>query len=262
MQTYYQDTHATIYCGDLREVVSYVSGVDLILADPTYGQTRWPWDKWVPGWPTAVRRVLRRSGSMWCHGNFRLWWNHADEFRELWRPSQDIIWEKHNGSGFMNDRFRTVHEQPLHFYPKGVKWCDVYKSPVRTAGARKRVVRRHGGGNHTGLRGAYTYVSEEGGTLLMRSVIYARSCHRRGDNPTQKPAELTKPMIEYACPPGGLILVPFMGSGSEMRVAKDMGRRAIGIDIRESECEKAAKKLSGRLWDAEVQEMQDTCEAY
>lgn len=63
--------------------------------------------------------------------------------------------------------------------------------------------------------------------------------HRR--HPTEKPQGVMRWSIEQS--KGTVILDPFMGSGTTLRAAKDLGRKAIGIEIEERYCEIAARRL-------------------
>ena len=62
-------------------------------------------------------------------------------------------------------------------------------------------------------------------------------------HPTQKPQTLMEWCIEKF-PTAKTILDPFMGSGTTLRAAKDLGRKAIGIELEEKYCEIAAKRLA------------------
>lgn len=245
MKPYYSDASVTIYHGDYSLVVNNLGlTFDCIIADPPYGQTSLDWDRWPLGWPDAVRRVLAHSGSMWCFGSLKMFMREVREF-DGWTFAQDVVWEKHNGSGFAADRFRRVHDQAVQFYRSDAKWSDVYRKPQTTPDATKRTRRSKRRPPHLGYIDSTPYVSEDGGPLLMRSVIYARSTHGSAVNETQKPVDIVAPLIEYACPPGGLILEPFGGAAPAALYAAATGRRAVVCDVREDQCEAAANRVSG-----------------
>src|SRR6185437_2647863 len=174
-----------ILTGDMRELVKDLAdcSIDCILTDPPYGETSLPWDRWPAGWPKLLRRVLKPSGSMWVFGSQRMFWDNRGDF-DGWRFAQDIVWEKHNGSGFHADRFKRVHEIAVQFYCDTAPWADVYKDPQFTNDATARTVRRKGRPTHMGHIEAGSYESFDGGPRLMRSVIFVRSEHGRADHPT------------------------------------------------------------------------------
>ncbi len=68
-------------------------------------------------------------------------------------------------------------------------------------------------------------------------------------HPTQKPVDLIKWCFDLKWTPEGTVLDPYMGSGTTLRAAKDMNRKAIGIEIEEEYCEKAARRLEQEVFD-------------
>ena len=62
-------------------------------------------------------------------------------------------------------------------------------------------------------------------------------------HPCQKPVELFTWCISFF-PDARTILDPFMGSGTTLRAAKDLGRRAVGIEAEEAYCEIAAMRMA------------------
>jgi len=218
--------------GDCREVLQGLpaASVDLVLTDPPYGDTALAWDRCVDGWLADIPRVLKPSGSLWCFGSMRFFMDRAGDFAE-WNYAQDVVWEKHNGSNSFADRFRRVHELIVHFYPRSTKWADVYKKPVTTDDAVAQSVRRKQKAQHWSKLKGHHFTSIDGGPRLMRSVLVHRSEHGRAVHPTQKPVNLLLPLIEYSCPPGGLILDCFAGSGTTGIAANVSKRDAILIEV-------------------------------
>ncbi len=91
-----------------------------------------------------------------------------------------------------------------------------------------------------------------------RSEIYAApavfkgagpGCHEYLGHPTQKPVALMQWLIYKTN--DGIIFDPFMGSGTTLRAAKELGRKAIGIELEEKYCEIAAKRMAQEVFQFE-----------
>lgn len=238
----------TILTGDCREIMPRHMPFDMIIADPPYGDTSLEWDRRVSGWHEIAAQALAHTGSIWVFGSMRYFMAEAAAFEAAGlRYAQEIVWEKHNGSGFHADRFKRVHELAVQFYQSNARWGDVYNDVQKTNDATARTVRRKKRPSHTGNINAGHYISEDGGPRIMRSVIFARSCHGYAIHPTEKPVFLMETLIKTSCPPGGLIGDFFAGSGVVGEAAKMLGRRYVGCEIDEAMAEAARSRIARLL---------------
>jgi site-specific DNA-methyltransferase (adenine-specific) len=227
---YYADDLVTLYLGDCREVLPALGvKADCVVADPPYGETSLAWDRWPHGWVEVSAQVAQ---SMWCFGSLRMFLRHSGEFA-AWKFSQDVVWTKPRARGLVTDRFARAHELVAFWY-RG-DWSGVYRCTQTTPYYGKPVHRPHApdrGGGVYGTMDKTTY--QDDGTRLMTTVLEGVAGDpRRVLHPTQKPAEVLTPLIAYACPPGGLVVDPFAGSGSTLDAARATGRHAIGVEADE-----------------------------
>lgn len=83
---------------------------------------------------------------------------------------------------------------------------------------------------------------------------YIRSTASKEDtgHPAQKPVEFVSQILENICPPSGLVVDPYLGSGTTAIAARLVGRRMIGIESEERYCEIAAKRLEQAVLPLEI----------
>jgi len=96
-------------------------------------------------------------------------------------------------------------------------------------------------GNATGLVLRHAVIDSEMNAQLNGDVFY--------DHPTQKPIKLIRRLL---APTKGVIIDPFMGSGTTLRAAKDLNRKCIGIEIEEKYCEISARRCSQSVLKLDV----------
>lgn len=238
----------SLHFGDCIELMHQFpdGSAKVCITDPPYGDTSLSWDRRVDGWIAEVARILEPNASIWVFGSMRFLAPLFAEFEAHgFKYSQDIVWEKQNGTGFHNDRFRRVHEHAVLFY-RGA-WSDVYHDTQYTLDATAKTVRRKTRPTHTGHIGTGHYVSEDGGPRLMRSVLQHSNEHGRAVHPTQKPVELIRPLVRYSCPPGGVVLDPFAGSAAIGMAVLLEHRQYIGFENNAGHYAAALRRLQETL---------------
>jgi site-specific DNA-methyltransferase (adenine-specific) len=235
---YYQDDAVTLYHGDCRDVAPALPPVDLLLTDPPYslsvvgdhenkrgkgtrrlnfftGDTEWD------AMTTAVvERIMlgaktARSAYVWC--GHRQFGPITEAFETAGWRTRPLAWHK-------------TCPVPA---PPGVGWDSALELCVYA------------------FRGGRKWTPKTG--TKVPNVIDADS-YRHGqpgkvDHPTQKPIRTVEIPLIYSTDPGDTVLDIFAGSGTTLRVAKDNGRRAIGVELEERYCEVIAKRLAQDVLD-------------
>ncbi len=220
MTPYYSDDLVTIYHGDCREVTDWLAA-DVLVTDPPYG-IGWQAKE---GWTNADGGGGHRSS-----GNARSILNDDDLTA---RDAALALW---------GNRLAAVFGDVLKPHPAGTVHLLIYAKPLDAGIMGARAGRRKDieaiflvGPWPTGIGGASSVLRTNG------RVAGPRGMALRAGHPHAKPLDVTEELISLA---PGVIADPFMGSGSTLVAAKDLGRKAIGIEIEERYCEIAAKRCS------------------
>jgi site-specific DNA-methyltransferase (adenine-specific) len=224
MDPYYQDDAVTLYLGDCREVTAWLAA-DVLVMDPPYGIAI----KQRLGDARHVRKQMHILDVIEGDESAAL----RDEVLDMWgrgpaivfgswriaRPlgvRSLLVWDKRGAnSGPLNAAFFTSHEEIYVIGEGWVKSADPQRSVIATRESRPTVARQIG-------------------------------------HPTPKPVGLMETLLSRCSP--GVIADPTAGVCSTLVAAKQLGRKAIGVEIDERYCEIAAKRLSQGVLDFDTKE--------
>lgn len=161
---------------------------------------------------------------------------------------ETVIYRKFGAEGaWWNKRFRVDHEY-IPIFLKGDRPQYFDKEPLK-------IPSKWGGKTLTGGATRLT----NGQTLKARSIkINPMKCRGtiweyltagdgsrlKHEHPATFPDKLPIDVIQCFCPPGGVVLDPFVGSGTATVAAKKLGRSYIGIDISSKYCDIAKKRMT------------------
>lgn len=235
MKPYYQHNGITIYHGDCRDVLPQLSG-DLIVADPPYGekQASWDGDKPDPVLWDLMHSALSAGGILYYWG----FWGHADWVlpnarRVGFVPQSQITWW-----------FRTGRPEKFSYREDTESAWYFSKGEPRVFNAAEDLEPYEDESNYQ----RYGHKGKHPGTVWIASRIFHNHPQNVGHE-TQKPLELIEKMIRISSNPGDVVIDPTFGSGTTLRAAKNLGRRAIGIELDERYCEIAARRLSQEVME-------------
>lgn len=227
---YYSDDAVTIYHGDCREILPSLAPIPLVLTDPPYGvgvkygdgyddspKTYWPWFH-------DTLRVMRGSART------LIFTHRVKALAEIHEWDWIGVWNKpYAGGARIGNSPVLPHWEPIFMFGihalgvHGQHAADVFTvSPHKTGEPAGDIGRaKWEKANHVG-------------------------------HPCPKPLELYSRLIQAFTQPGDLVVDPFMGSGTTLRAAKDLGRKAVGIEIEERFCSSAAARLQQEVMDFEA----------
>lgn len=201
---YYSDDHVSLFHGDCRELDVWQAG-DVLVTDPPYGID----------YQSRHDGVLDRSIAGDLDTGLRDW------MLTVWSPRPAIVF------GSWRIPRPPATRMLLVWDTKGALGMGAIDLPWKPAHQEMYVL----GTGFTGHRG----------TDVLRYAPVQASAFRGRVHPHEKPVDLMRDLVGK-CPPG-TVIDPFAGSGATLRAAKDLGRRAIGVELDERYCEIAARRL-------------------
>jgi modification methylase len=236
VRPYYSDDFATIYHGDNAEVLDALprGDVGVVLTSPPYN---------IGGAGSAGTYFKALATGYEDHDDDM----PPEEYREWQQSLLRALWAllSDDGAIFYNHKPRAKGNAcwlPLSLVPEDMPIRQVITWD-RGSGFQRQF---------THFVPAYEWVlliAKEAFRLTTRSVddVWRIPFETGGEHPAPFPLKLATTAIGSTS--AQLVLDPFMGSGTTLRAAKDLGRRCIGIEKSERYCEIAAKRLGQEVLD-------------
>jgi site-specific DNA-methyltransferase (adenine-specific) len=236
---------------------------DLIFLDPPYNLTREfhgyrfrasskeHYVAYLQSWFPAVVDLLKPNGSLYLCGDWKCTAALQQVMEENLTVLNRITWQREKGRGALHNWKNAMED--IWF---GVKDPRNYYFNVDAVKQKRRVIApyRENGRPKDWIESAdgnfrLTHPSNFWDDI---SIPYW-SMPENTDHPTQKPEKLLAKIILASCPPGGIVLDPFLGSGTTAVVAKKLGRRYCGIEMNREYACWAEKRLQNADTHPDIQ---------
>jgi DNA modification methylase len=236
VKPYYESGGITIYHGDCREILPAITGVDVVITDPPYSQHTHN-KQWIGSALTnqgAKRVAMAHKGLGFDPLTDELRAFAATQFERLSRRWVITFCDLE----MITDWKDAVEAVGLE-YIRACVWDKVDSAPQftgdRPASGAEVFVCAHRPGKKVWNGG--------GRRNVFRCPVNGKEKGSK-PHPSTKPLGLMLDIVGLFSLEGETVLDPFMGSGTTLRACKDLGRKAIGIELEEKYCEIAAGRLA------------------
>jgi site-specific DNA-methyltransferase (adenine-specific) len=241
-----------VFCEDALVGLKRIpdGSIDLILTDPPYNlgkdygnasdqQPVEDFLAWTEQWVDAALPKLKENGSLYV---FTTWRSAPEIFVMLKRRMtmmNEIIWDRRVPSmGGTVRSFTSVHDTIGFFVRRKDYYFDLDAVRIPYDAATKKARSR------SIFIGA-KWLEQGYNPKDLWSVSRLHRQHaERVDHPTQKPLEIIERMVKASCPPGGVVLDLFMGSGTTAIAARNTGRHFTGFELNPDYCRLLAERLA------------------
>ena len=194
------------------------------------------------GFGNAREKVVNRTGEgLKTKDLIGIPWMLAFALRaDGWYLRQDIIWHKPNPMPeSVQDRCTKSHEyifllsksSKYYYDSESIKEKSIHAGEQRSFNSPKKAMRNVDGKVSTGNEHPDALPIEVSELKNKRSVWTVNPKPYSGSHFAVFPTELIEPCILAGAPIGGIVLDPFMGSGTTAQVAQDLGRQYIGCEL-------------------------------
>ncbi|MEF2270381.1 site-specific DNA-methyltransferase [Janthinobacterium sp. LS2A] len=241
-----------VYCEDALAGLARIpdGSVDLILTDPPYNlgkdygnasdqQSVADYLRWTEQWIDAALPKLKANGSLYIF----LTWRYSPEIfvmlKQRMAMMNEIIWDRRVPSmGGSVRSFSSVHDTIGFFVKRKDYYFDLDAVRIAYDAATKKARSRS-----IFIGAKWLEVGYNPKDLWSVSRLH-KEHPERADHPTQKPLEIIERMVKASCPPGGVVLDLFMGSGTTALAAKRCGRDFVGFELNPDYCAIIEQRLA------------------
>jgi site-specific DNA-methyltransferase (adenine-specific) len=233
----YTDSAVTLYCGDCTELLPLIEQAHLVCTDPPYLGTETPITyKTTTGGVSQAIETTETVGMPWgysldwlnllgrpdhwiIYANYLMLGGLCTELQSRAQLGNVFTWRKSNAPNMV----RPVPRMDCEF----IVWARDPDSGCAEMGQFKSSV--------------IDVPMLQAGCFSTERILMPNS--GKAAHPCQKPLDVVTPFIQRLTEPGDLVIDPFAGTGTTLLAAKNLGRRAIGIELNPAYCEIIKRRL-------------------